>query len=129
MYLSNIIKQPSCFKNHSNPSCIDLFLTNNANCFQKSSVFETGLSDFHKFIVTVMKLYIPKQQPKIIKYRKYRGFNETKFRSELTNILDLNIHESRNIQFFNNIFFKVLNKHSPVKTKYLRANHSSFVTK
>ena len=128
-HLTNIIKQPTCFKNPSNPSCIDLFLTNNANCFQKSSVFETGLSDFHKLIVTVMKSHIPKQQPKIIKYRNYKGFNETKFRSELTNILDLNIHESRNIEFFKNIFLKVLNKHAPIKTKYLRANHSPFVTK
>ena len=115
---------PTCFKNPSNPSCIDLFLTNNANCFQKSSVFETGLSDFHKLIVTVMKSHIPKQQPKIIKYRNYKGFNETKFRSELTNILDLNIHESRNIEFFKNIFLKALNKHAPIKTKYLTARNN-----
>ena len=64
-----IIKQPTCFKNPSNLSCIDLFLTSNANCFQKSSVFETGLSDFYKLIVTVMKSHIPKYQAKIIKYR------------------------------------------------------------
>ena len=54
-HLTNIIKQCTCFKNPSNPSCIYLFLTNNANSFQKSSVFETGLSDFHKLIVTVTK--------------------------------------------------------------------------
>ena len=116
-HLTDIIKQPSCFKNPSNPSCIDLFLTNNANCFQKSSVFETGLSNFHKLIVTVMKWHILKQQAKIIKYRNYKGFNETKFRSELTDILDLNIHENRNIDFFKNILLKVLNKHAPIKTK------------
>ena len=60
--LTNIVKQLTCFKNPSNPSCIDLFSTNTANCFQKSSVFETGLSDFHKLIVTAMKSHIPKQQ-------------------------------------------------------------------
>ena len=103
-HLIDVIKQPTCFKNPSNPSCVDLFLTSNANCFQKSLVFETGLSDFHELIVTVMKSHIPKQQAKIIKYRNYKGFNETKFRSELTNILDLNIHESRNIEFFKNNF-------------------------
>ena len=59
------IKQPICFKNPSNPSCIDLFLTNNANCFQKSSGFETSLSDFHKLIVTVMKSHIPKQNLRV----------------------------------------------------------------
>ena len=77
--LTEIIKQPTCFKNPSYPSCIGLLSTNNVNCFQKPSVFETCLSDFHKLIVTVMKSHIPKQQAKIIKYRNYRDFNETKF--------------------------------------------------
>ena len=71
-HLTNTIKQPAFFKNPSNPSCIDLFLTNNAHCFQKSSVFENGLSDFHKLIVTVMKWHIPKQQPKIIQKQKQK---------------------------------------------------------
>ena len=128
-HLTDIIKQPTCFKNPSNPSCIDLFLTNNASCFQNSSVFETGLSDFQKLTVIVMKSHIPKKQAKIIKYRNYKGFNETKFRSELANILDLNIHDSRKIEFFKYIFLKVLNKHAPIKTKFLRANLSPFVTK
>ena len=97
------IKQPICFKNPSNPSCIDLFLTNNANCFQKSSVFETCLSYFHKLIVTVMKSYIPKQQPKVIKYRNYKVFNETNFRSELKSVLDLNMKAE--ILNFSRIFF------------------------
>ena len=70
-HLTDIIKQPTCFKNPSKPSCIDLFLTNNANCFQKSSVFQAGLSDFHKLIVTVMKSQIPKQHAKNIKYRNH----------------------------------------------------------
>ena len=61
-HVTDIIKQPNCFKNPSNPSCRDLFLTNNANCFQKSLVFKTSLSDFNKLIVSVMKLHIPKRQ-------------------------------------------------------------------
>ena len=43
--------------------------------------------------------------------------------------MDLNVHESRNIEFFTNIFLKVLSKRVPIKMKYLRANHSPFVTK
>ena len=41
-----------CFKNPDNPSCIDLILTNCPNYFQNSSTFDTGLSDFHKLILT-----------------------------------------------------------------------------
>ena len=50
-HLTDIIKQPTCFKNPSNSSWRDLFLTNNANFFQKSSVLETSLSDFHKLLL------------------------------------------------------------------------------
>ena len=53
--LFNLIKEPTCFKNTENPSCIDLILTNFPKCFQHSMAIETGLSDFHKMTVTVMK--------------------------------------------------------------------------
>ena len=76
-----------------------------------------------------MKSFFPKQQPKIIKYRNYKGFIETKYKSEITNVLDLNNHESTDIELFKNIVLKVLNKHAPIKMKYLRENHSPFVTK
>ena len=59
----NLIKDATCYKNPENPSCIDLILTNNPNSFQNSGVIETGLSDFHKMMVTVMKttyIYIKK---------------------------------------------------------------------
>ena len=50
-----IIKGKTCFKNPHNPSCVDLFLTNRPESFQNSTVIETGLSDFHKMSLTVMK--------------------------------------------------------------------------
>ena len=53
--LKNLIKVPTCHKNPQNPSCIDLILTNSPLSFQSSGVIETGLSDFHKMTVTIMK--------------------------------------------------------------------------
>ena len=38
-----------------NPTCTDLILTNHPRSFQNSTVFETGLSDFHKMTVTIME--------------------------------------------------------------------------
>ena len=70
--LKNLIKEPKCSKSLENPTCIDIILTNRPKCFQKSNVFETGLSDFHKLTFTVIKAYFQKQQPKIIKYRSYK---------------------------------------------------------
>ena len=39
--LKFLIKEPTCYKNPENPSCIDLILTNNPKCFQSSCVAET----------------------------------------------------------------------------------------
>ena len=62
----NIMKEKTCFKNLENPTCIDLILTNRPRSFQDSTVVETGLSDFHKICVTVMKMYHCKQRPSVI---------------------------------------------------------------
>ena len=61
--LKSLGKEPTCFKNPNNPSCIDLFLTNTIRSFQETQVFETGLSDFHKLVVTVLKSTFPKSPP------------------------------------------------------------------
>ena len=53
--LKNLIKVLTCYKNPQNPSCIDLILANTSLSFESSGVIETGLSDFHKMTVTVMK--------------------------------------------------------------------------
>ena len=58
--LKSLICVPTCFKNPDNPSCIDLILTNSAGSFQSSCAIETGLSDFHKMTVTIMKTYFQK---------------------------------------------------------------------
>ena len=42
----------SLYKNPENPSSNDLILTNNLRSFQNSCVIETGLSDFHRMVVT-----------------------------------------------------------------------------
>ena len=69
------MKQPTCFKNPENPSCIDLFLTNRPRSFCSSYIIETGLSDFHMMIVPVMKMHYRKLPPKIINYRDYKKFS------------------------------------------------------
>ena len=53
-HLISLIKEPTCYKNPSKPSCIDLILTNKPRSFQHSCVMETSLSDIHKMTVTVM---------------------------------------------------------------------------
>ena len=73
--LRNLVKHPTCFKNPENPSCIDLLLTNKPISFQTTTVVETGLFDFHNMIVAVMRMHFPKIKPRVIRYQKYKTFN------------------------------------------------------
>ena len=77
--LTSLIKEPTCYKNQQNPSCIDLILTNSPYRFQNSYVVETGLSDFHKMTVAVMKTTSEKLKPKIKNYRDYKNFRNDTF--------------------------------------------------
>ena len=72
--LHSLIKQPTCYKNPENPSCIDLILTNKAKSFQSTCVMETGLSDFHRMTISVLKMHFCKLPPKVISYRDFKSF-------------------------------------------------------
>ena len=65
--LNILVRSPTCLKS-DNPRCIDLILTNGNRSFQSTVVIETGLSDFHATIVTVLKGGYVKRGPKIITY-------------------------------------------------------------
>ena len=125
--LKNLIKVPTCFKS-DNPRSIDLILTNRNMCFKHTSTIETGLSDFHTMIVTVLKGSFVKKGPKIIRYRNYSKFNEEDFRKDLIDEL-LNLPVEPDYSTFNAVVEKVLNVHAPLKTKYVRANDGPFMTK
>ena len=60
--LKNLIREATCYKNPDNPSCIDLMLTNHPRSFQHSRTVETGLSDFHKLTLTVLKMHVKKSK-------------------------------------------------------------------
>ena len=123
----NLVKEPTCFKNPTNPSLIDIILTNRSHNFLGTSTVETGLSDFHKMTITVLKTHFVKQEPKIITYRDYKSFDQPNFRTELNRELSkFNFHDMVN---FKRIFLQLLNKHAPEKKKYVRANNKEFVNK
>ena len=84
------------------------------------------MSDFHKLTFTVLKQHFPKEKPKVVIHRHYKNFRNDYFRIELENaLLKYNFN---NIDYDNFIktFLTVLDKHAPIKEKYLRANHANF---
>ena len=50
----NIIKNKTCFKSLEG-SCIDLTLINKPNLHLHTQVFESGMSDHHQIIYTILK--------------------------------------------------------------------------
>ena len=127
--LSNLVKEPTCFKNPDNPSCIDLFLTNRPKCFQSTMTIETGISDFRKNGNYNFQKVLQEQKPKIIRYRNYKTFNANLFKEELNNeLLSVDNNNAELVEFTNTVL-SVLDKHAPIKRKYIRANNSAFMTK
>ena len=64
--LESLSNTPTCFKNPENPSCINLLLKNSKSNFNEALVLESGLSDFHKLVVPVLKSYFKKEAPNVI---------------------------------------------------------------
>ena len=127
----SLIKDPTCFKNPENPSCIDLILTNSPYSFQHSCGIETGLSDFHKMIVSVLKTTFQKLKPKIVHYSDYTKFSNDDFRKKLLTNLSLeNINTNSNgLERFLQISINTLDQMAPTKMKYIRGNNMPFLNK
>ena len=100
--LKSIIKQRTCFKNVEKPSCVDLILTNRPKSFQSTCAIETGLSDFHRMTVSVLKMHFRKLPPK---------------------------HLLNNPDCFYKVYAEVLNPHAPQKKKFVWWNNKPFMNK
>ena len=53
--MTSLVKEKTCLKSITNPTCINLFLTNSNLSFKHTETVSTGLSDFLMLVVTVLK--------------------------------------------------------------------------
>ena len=80
-------------------------------------------------VLTVFKSKGPNFTPKVVSYRKYKHFHSDKFKLEVLNKLSMQDPSTMDYKNFKDTIIDSLNKHAPLKRKYLRANHSNFITK
>ena len=120
----NLIKTNTCFKGSG--SCIDLILTNRKYCFKNTTTFETGLSDHHHLIYSMLKTTFKKEDSKRLIYRDYKGFHNNSFQNDLETKLS---NCSSDYESFENAFVNVLDTHAPRKTKILRGNQKPHIDK
>ena len=130
-FFKNILNKPTCHKNPTNSSCVDLILTNRPRSFQNLCTFETGLSDFHKMTLTVLKSPFAKQKPKILNYRDYKFFNNTLFRDQvLIKLINASLQISdKDLKYFKETFLLVVNTIAPLKSRFIWANQAPSINK
>ena len=108
----NLVKGNTCFKGKG--SCIDLILTNRRYSFKHTSFIETGLSDHHHLISSMMKTTFEKEQSKVLVYRDYKNFNFDSFTSELLSKFH---HNNATFTSFENNSVNGPNQQAPKKSK------------
>ena len=106
-----------------------MILTNKPLNFQKTHVAEIGLSNYNKMISTFFKACSSKLRTKVVFYRSYKKSNESDF---LCSLKKSNFNFSKNDlnQNYNLLadkFLSIVNKHAPLKKKFVRANNAPFM--
>ena len=79
-----MMKQNTCFKGDGG-SCIDLLITNSKFSFMKTNSFETGLSDHHHMIYTILKTKFEKFELKKLIYHNFKQLDSNQFKLDICN--------------------------------------------
>ena len=106
--LYSLIKVDTCFKGKG--TCIDLIFTYRRFSFKNTNTFETGLSDHHHMIYTMLKSTFEKAEPIKLTYRDYKNFSFDRFKTDLKNALK---SCSNSYDSFEQCFSSKLNEYAP----------------
>merc|ERR1712240_218783 len=90
-------------------------------------VVETGLSDFHKMTVTVMKSHFKKKEPIRIVYHDKSKFDAVKFREGIRN--QIAAKGKMNLEELQNLLSSNFLEDAPLKEKVLRGNNAPFMNR
>ena len=89
--LTSINRNPTCYKNPNNPSCIDHILTNSPMSFLKQKLFLQGYHTFINWFYLYLSDFFSKVKAKEMSYRNFRDFKEDNFNRDLQNRLPQNL--------------------------------------
>ena len=108
-----------------------LYSQTDQNCFQKTVISETGLSNCHKLVSTIFRSTFINLHPKTTSYESCKSFNKQTFVRELDkklikgNIYKTDDSYSKLIEFF----LEALQKHAPTKPNTIKGNHAPFTSR
>ena len=122
--LTNLVKDPTCYKSSQNPSLLDVFLTNSPQRISSHLNVSIGLSDFHNVICAATRIHAPVQGKRKIWYRSFKKFNESNFNTDLENvpfhICDIFDDTDDVMWSYQYLLKEVVDVHAPSKTKILK---------
>ena len=125
---TNMVRDPTCFTS-SSPACIDLILTNGKGSLISTITAETGLSDFHVMILTAIRGGFVKRGPRIKIYRDYKSYKPDIFIHDILANLLPRLPQRFDYSSFEELINSILEKHIPIKKKYVRAIDGAFMNK
>ena len=78
-----------------------------------------------------MKAFYKKQKPNIVTYRNYKHFPTEAFMFDVKNSIIQMTSESNDLEFdrFKTALDKAIQRHAPIKKRYVRANQAPFINK
>ena len=115
------VNKLTCYKNHENPTCIDLILTNRPGYFQQSNVLRLDFLIFIDELPYNLKWVFKKKLAKIIAYRDYKKFDKTNL--TISPLIKFDVSNSKET------IFNIFDKHAPIKQKYRRVNEAHYMKK
>ena len=126
--MSCLLSKSTCYEADQG-TLLCVFLTNRPKKFYKLKSVETGISNFHHIIISVMKGSNQKPSQKYHTSRSYNFFlMKPNFYMILTMIwvelILLSLTMRKNCSTLSNIIKNVIDRHAPIKTRKIR-NHSS----
>ena len=95
--------------------------------FQNTTTIETGLSDYHKIVITCLKRHMTKLSQHVIYYRNYKQFDETRFCNDIS--CKLNSNKNKNDASYEKIKSNImteLEQCAPMKKRFcMQITHHS----
>jgi len=129
--LTNLIKTPTCFTKNSDPSLVDVILTNRPRSFNKPMSCDTGLSDCHHLIACVMKCKIKTRSQSQIQYRCFKSLDECELVSDVSRAP---LHVAHVFDDIDDVYWahgvmlgEIIDRHIPMKVKKPREKTAPFM--
>ena len=129
--LKNLVKDSTCHTKNSQPSLIDVFLTNSPSLLCNMTNFDCGLSDCHNMIAVCFKENSISNKRQKVTFRSYNSFEEASFTQDLHQVpfQVATIFDDANDCYwaYETLLMDIVDEHAPKRQKYPKKDSPPFM--